>query len=252
MITFLLADSVVCVSRSVEESFGPFLRRFLRKKLVVVRNGIDVSEVGSYASLGQEKRAEWGFGPQEFVIGNVARLIPLKDQETLIRAVSQVCKRHSSVSLVIIGGGPLEKNLKQLVRNLGLQNHVIFLGNVSQTEVYKTLYALDVFVMTSLWEGLSAAVLEAMAAELPVILTDIPSFRETIENGVSGKLVPPKDPDALADAILEMIGSPEKCVEMGTAAKRRVSKEFSIEKSAEGYQRLYRDLLARGGVEVGR
>ncbi|MFC2078686.1 glycosyltransferase [Candidatus Bipolaricaulota bacterium] len=248
MITFLLADSVVCVSRSVKESFGLFSRTLLKKKLAVIRNGIDVSGVESYASFGQEKRAEWGFGPQEFVIGNVARLIPLKDQETLIRAVSQAYKRHSNIRLLIIGRGRLKKSLEKLARNSGLEKSAIFAGNVIQTEVYRTLYALDMFVMTSLWEGLSAAVLEAMGAELPVILTDIPSFRETIEDRVSGRLVPTKDVDALSSTIKEMMDNPREAREMGKAAKERVIRTFSIKETAEAYEALYRELLSRKGI----
>ena len=126
---------------------------------------------------------------------------------------------------------------------LGIEKDVIFTGFVERKRVYKILHSLDLFVMTSLWEGFCAAVLQAMAAGIPIVLTDISSFRETIEDGVSGKLVPPKNPIALAEAIKEMIDDPVKAVRIGEAAQRRVKKEFTIEKTAEAYEQLYRKLL---------
>jgi len=256
-VTFMLVDSIICVSKSVEQSFTLWENMLLNGKKVVIYNGTDVSEINACATELEKKRDQLNIRQDDFVIGNLARLIPQKDQKTLIRAFSKLVKSEPKVKLIIVGGGKLEKSLKKLVRDLGIEDRVIFTGSVERAEVYKILHILDVFVMTSLWEGFCVAVLQAMAARKPVILTDIHPFREAIDDGVCGKLVPVRDPEAITKAILELKKNRKIAREMGEAGRKKVIENFSIQKTVENYEKLYNQLLkrkkiARNGNEKSR
>ena len=242
ILTFPFVDFFVCVSKSVENSFGKLEEKLLRNKKTLIYNGIDVLEVEREKG-NRTQREKMGIKSDEYLIGTVSRLIPLKDQRTLIRAVAEVIKDKPKVKLVIVGKGKLEKELKGFALGLGIEKNVIFTGFVERQRVYKILHSLDLFVMTSLWEGFCAAVLQAMAAGIPIILTKIPSFHETIEDEVSGKLVPLKNPIVLAEVIKEMINNPVRASKLGKVARERVKKEFLIERTAKGYEELYMRLL---------
>ena len=242
-VTFMLVDSIICVSKSVEQSFTSWENMLLNGKKVVIYNGTDVSEIDACATELEKKRDQLNIRQDDFVIGNLARLIPQKDQKTLIRAFSKLVKSEPKVKLIIVGGGKLEKSLKKLVRDLGIEDRVIFTGSIERAEVYRILHIMDVFVMTSLWEGFCVAVLQAMAARKPVILTDIPQFREAIDNGVCGKLVPVRDPEAIAKAILELKKNRKIAKEMGEAGRKKVIENFLIQKTVENYGKLYNELL---------
>jgi len=242
-VTFVLVDSIICVSKSVEQSFTLWENMLLNSKKVVIYNGTNVSEVDDCATQLEKKREQLNIKRDDFIIGNVGRLIPQKDQKTLIRAFSEVVKSEPKVKLIIVGGGKLENTLKKLVRDLDLEDTVIFTGLIERAEVYKILHILDLFVMTSLWEGFCVAVLQAMAARKPVILTDIPPFREAIDDGICGKLVPVRDPKAIAEAILEFKNNPQMAKRVGEAGRKRVIENFLIQKTVENYQKLYGNLL---------
>ncbi|MDA7858004.1 glycosyltransferase, partial [bacterium] len=230
-LTFMFIDSVICVSKSVEESFTLWENMLLNGKKVVIYNGTNISEIDNCAIGLEKKREELNIKQDDFVIGNIARLIPQKDHKTLIRAFSSVLKNEPKAKLIIAGGGKLEKALKRLVKDLGIENHVIFAGLIERNEVYKILHILDLFVLSSLWEGFCVALLQAMAARKPVVLTDIPQFREAFGDDVCGKLVPTEDPEALAKAILELKNNPKRAKEMGEAGRKRVTENFSLQKT---------------------
>lgn len=242
-VTFVLVDSVICVSKSVEQSFASWENMLLNGKKAVIYNGTDVSEIDDCAAELRKLRDQLNIKQDDFVIGNIGRLIPQKHQKTLIRAFSKVVKSESKVKLIIVGGGKLESALKKLVRDLNIEDSVIFTGLIERVEVYRILHILDIFVMTSLWEGFCVAVLQAMVARKPVILTDIPQFREAIDDGVCGKLVPVRDPEAIAKTILELKNNPKVAKEMGEAGRKRVIEKFSIQKTVENYGKLYDKLL---------
>jgi len=249
VMTFLFVDSIVCVSKSVEQSFAWWENLFLTHKRTVIINGIDLPEIDSCLTELEKKRNELNLTQHDFVVGNVARLIPQKDQKTLIRAFSRVVQSDTDVKLIIVGGGKLENILKRLVRDLDIEDHVIFTGLIARAEVYRILHILDLFVMTSLWEGFCVAVLQAMAARKPLILTDIPPFREASDDGVCGKLVPVKNPEAIAKAILELKNNPKMAKEMGETARKRVMENFLIQNTVEDYEKLYNRLLREKNIK---
>ncbi|NLE83212.1 MAG: glycosyltransferase family 4 protein [Chloroflexi bacterium] len=179
-----------------------------------------------------------------FTIGTVGRLAEQKGYTHLLAALPLVLGRHSETKLVFLGDGELRSELEAQTRQRGLEGQVEFAGQVKN--VQERLQGFDLFVSSSLWEGLPTVIMEAMAAGLPVVATDIAGTREMIADGVNGRLVPCGDPLALADAINEMIENPHLRQKISNAGRLAV-KQFSIDEIAKTYLKLYETLLAESG-----
>jgi glycosyltransferase involved in cell wall biosynthesis len=173
------------------------------------------------------------------LIGTVGRLNWAKDQIGLIRAFGQVHARHPHAALVLIGDGELRAHLQQRVNDEGLQQAVHFLGD--RNDVQALLRGLDLFVLSSLSEGYSMALLEACATALPIVATDVGGNGEIVHDGHTGRLVPAGDPPALAEAMLALIQAPQKASACGRAAREWVERNGSLETMAGRYDRLYQD-----------
>jgi glycosyltransferase involved in cell wall biosynthesis len=145
--------------------------------------------------------------------------------------------------LTLIGTGKLEDELRAHARNAGLHDYVVFAG--SRDDVQALLPAFDAFALSSLFEGLSIALVEAMAAGLPCVATAVGGVSEVLEDGVQGRLVPPRNARALAGALAEVAGSPALRAEMSARALERARK-FDIHEAVNQIEDLYDDVLARG------
>jgi glycosyltransferase involved in cell wall biosynthesis len=207
--------------------------RVAESKLEVIHNGVDLNLYRTRfdRSAGAVTRAI-----------HVARLdYPTKDQRTLLRAIRMVVDRRPAFSLDIVGDGPDRPMLEALRDDLQLRRSINFLG--ARTDVHKLLPEADLFVLSSTTEGLPMTILEAMAAGLPVVSTDVGGIAEVVAPGRTGLLVPPQSPGALAAAILELVNEPQRAVTMGLAARRRVEEKFDVRVVAAGYEDVYRRLL---------
>ncbi|MCK8816303.1 glycosyltransferase family 4 protein [Natroniella sulfidigena] len=242
-LTFWLEDGMISVSRGVRKSFNKLEEFLIKDKSYIVYNGVDIEKIEHTKVDKQLEKKKLRNKADEFLIGSIGRLIPQKNQKTLIEAFARVKKSNSGVKLVIIGKGRLEEDLKQFATELGVLEDIIFTGYIERKKVYKILYSLDLFVMTSLWEGFSAVVLQAMATNNPLILTDIPSFREAINDGYSGRIVPIKNSEILAETMEEIINNPKVALNYAKNAKKTVKKNYTIEKTAQRYEELYYKLL---------
>jgi len=171
------------------------------------------------------------------VIGTVGRLTLLKDQVNLIRAFQQVHAAKPDTVLLLIGDGELRELLEDCARNGGVLDHVYFLGD--RNDVHALLQGLDLFVLSSISEGYSLALLEACAAGLPIIATDVGGNFEIIRDGDTGILVPAKDPDALATAMLTLLREPAHAKGLGDAARAWVESNGSLETMASRYMQIY-------------
>jgi glycosyltransferase involved in cell wall biosynthesis len=147
--------------------------------------------------------------------------------------------------VVIVGEGPERARLEAQAAHLGLAEQVHFVGH--QQDVRPWLAAFDVCVLSSDWEGMSNAILEAMAAGLPVVATAVGGTPEVVVDGVTGFLVPPRDPQALADAILRLLRDPDLRRRMGEAGRAHVTEHFSVEQMVHKRERLYEELLKEKG-----
>ncbi|KRF02242.1 glycosyltransferase [Frateuria sp. Soil773] len=209
-------------------------------KTRVVPNGIRVEASGTASAAMRERLLQLLALPASArLIGSVGRLNWAKDQAGLIRAFGRVHARQPQAALVLIGDGELRAELARCARDEGVDGNVHFLGD--RNDVRELLQGLDLFALSSLSEGYSMALLEACAAALPIVATDVGGNGEIVRDGDTGRLVPPRDPAALADALLALLREPARAQAMGRSARAWVERHGSLEAMARRYDRLYRD-----------
>jgi glycosyltransferase involved in cell wall biosynthesis len=223
---------IVAVSADAAE-IARVLERVPASKLMVIHNGIDLS---FYRPSGDERRP----GTRAIC---VARLDTIKDHETLLKAARKVADLRPDFRLDLFGDGPQRASLEELRGRLGLEQIVTLNGQAS--EVRHHLANSDLFVLSSRSEGISIAILEAMAVGLPVVATDVGGNREVVVHGQTGLLVPAGSPDALAEAMRALVDDPGRSSAMGRAGRDRVEREFDVRCTAARYEHLYQELLAR-------
>lgn len=208
-------------------------------------------------------RFQYGIGADELVLLYVARLQGFKDHDTLIRAFALVHAQIHESRLVLAGSGHIERDVRALIGELGLDGFVIMLGETNYDELPKVYAATDIKVISSIYESFCFAALEGMAMELPIVTTDngwvpqllgrgevsgetlLPGYQEPddkIHEYAGGLVVPKKNPEKLAEAILQLAGDREKRRRIGERNRREVVKKYNWEKSAEILEQLYEQL----------
>jgi glycosyltransferase involved in cell wall biosynthesis len=195
-------------------------------------------------SSNRDIRSELGLAPDSLLIGVAAILRVEKALDVLLEAHAQVVRRFDRAHLVIAGDGPCRGELQRLASKLGIDDRVHFLGR--RLDIDSILRAVDVGAMSSDWEGMPLFVFECMAARTALVATSVGGLPEVVEHGRTGLLVPPRDPAALADAIAELLGDPERREQLATAAAERMG-EFTIESVARRFASLYETLVAQAG-----
>jgi glycosyltransferase involved in cell wall biosynthesis len=237
----LFYQQEIGISRSIQERLDNRpAARLLRKKSLYLNNAINLERFAGKTTSKAELRDLLGLPNERFLIGSVGRLSEQKDYQTLVRAAAIVLQNYPAACFVQIGDGEQKQELEHLAAGLGLADRFIFLGRKAGIENY--LAAMDLFVSSSLWEGLPTVILESMASGLPVVATDIPGTRDLIQPGVNGWLAPPGNPAALAQKISEALNSAELRASYA-AQSRQVVNQFSIENVAEQHAKLYQQLI---------
>ena len=212
-------------------------------KVRVIYNGISInSKINVNKAV--NKRQELGLNPSDLVVGNVARLSEEKDHFTLIEAFFKVNKEMENTMLVIAGDGQLKDSLRLKVKSLKLEDKVLFLG--FRDDAQELMYIFDVFTLSSTTEGVSLTLLEAMASEKPVVATNVGGNPEVVTDGVTGFLVPPKEPERMAEAIIRILSDRDMAKRMGEAGRKRVEEKFSLERMVKEYQEIYEDTKTHG------
>jgi glycosyltransferase involved in cell wall biosynthesis len=204
-------------------------------RLRLVYNGVDIDEV--QAALSAKRNHS-----DDYVIGYIGRLVPLKNLETLLASFQLLKVDRPHIRLVIVGDGPERGNLEHQAKHLGLKGRVDFLG--FRDDAAACLGDFDLFVLPSLSEGIPRCIMEAMAASVPVVVSDIPGNRSLVSNGKTGLLFPVGDSRELADKIRYMMDHPDASREMALCGKRKVEDEYSSRKMAREYTGLYYELMA--------
>jgi glycosyltransferase involved in cell wall biosynthesis len=194
-------------------------------------------------------RKTLSLGVNSHMVGFLGFISPVKGLEYLIRSIKLVKEKCNDVKLVIAGGVPPHQQdyyikLKNLVCELKLSKDIIFVDYVEHEKVPLVLRLFNIFVFSSTHEGTPVSILEAMAMEIPVVATDVGGVSEQIVNGETSILVPPKDPEAIAEAIIRLLQNPEERIRMGRRSRKRVQEMFSLEKCVLMYKKLYGDILA--------
>jgi glycosyltransferase involved in cell wall biosynthesis len=241
LIMNFLSSKVVAVSDGEKRLL--IKRGVKKRKISVVYNGIDLAPYTSSEDL-KPLRKELSIKEYFPVVGTVARLTPVKGLTYLLRSIPSVLVSFPDAQFLIVGGGRLQNALKEEAVGLGIEKHVIFTG--SRQDVPPLLKLFDIFVLPSLKEGLPFAIIEAMANAKPVIATDVEGNREVVKDGRSGMLVPPKDPQRLAEAIIHLLKDKEKAARMGNAGFSRVEEKFSDEKFTQNLENVIEDVYRSG------
>jgi glycosyltransferase involved in cell wall biosynthesis len=233
-------DRVVAVGGAVRDALVAN-DGFPGARVGVIYNGIDLTPFAAPDDR-RTVRRELGFGDGEFVIVQVARLDYLKDHATAVRTLARVVPHRPDARLVLIGEGPERDSIREVVRRHGLEAHVRFLG--LRKDVARLLSAADLFLLTSISEGIPLTVIEAMAAGLPVVSTGVGGLPEVVEEGRTGLLAPSGDHDALARTICRLAGDPALREQMGRLGRQRAEAHFSEPRMHTRYGQLYREMLA--------
>ena len=178
------------------------------------------------------------------LIGNIAALVPHKGQRHLLDAMPIVIREVPDARLVMLGEGELRPQLEQQVKQLRLEHHVVMPG--FRSDVLALLKGVDIFVLSSETEGLGTSLLDAMAAGKPCVGTRVGGIPEVIDDGVTGVLVAPHDPPALAAALVKLLKDPTLRERMGEAALVRVAEQFSVERMVDRTVKAYETACAGG------
>lgn len=244
-VTRPLDMKTVAISEGVEREFTGVVHWYepgQRGRWCTIYNGVDVvgfnAQVKAADVTGLESRYELGDEP---VFLNVGRYVPAKSQLDLITAMGHVVSDYPDARLFIVGWGPLEDELRKEVSDRGLAANITLTGRIQHANIHAYYALADVFVTSSRIEGLGIAGLEAMAAELPVVATDVPGLREIVEVGTTGLLVPKNAPNQLADAMMQAVRTNEP---YGTRGYERAAATFDIRKTTSSYVQLYRELCS--------
>lgn len=232
-------DRILCVSGTIREVL---LRDGLPPELPrVVHSGIDPARLHGAPDRREEHRREFRVPAGGALVGNVGHCADHKGQRFLVAAAPAVLERHPGTRFVIVGEGELLEDLRAQARGLGLAERVLFPG--FRSDVPSLLRSFDLFAFPSHLEGLGTSVLDALAAGLPVVATTAGGIPEMIDDGVHGLLVPPRDPAALARALIALLDDPARARRLGDAGRARVLAEFTVERTVEKTLAEYRELL---------
>lgn len=211
------------------------------ERIHCVHSGIDLARIDDAPDLREALREEFEVPAGHTLLANVAHMADHKGQRYLLEAMPKVLAVRPETVCAIVGDGELKGDLMALADSLGIAEQMRFPG--FRTDVPSILKALDLFVMPSHMEGLGTSVLDAMAAGAPVVGTEAGGMPESIIDGVTGLVCPIRDADALAKAILRMLGDPALAKSCAAAARAKVEAEFSTRSMVEGTLRVYRRLL---------
>jgi len=236
--TSFMVDHYIAVSESVKR-YSVQKSKIPVEKVSVIYNGVNVKNHNSLQT--HNVKLPFAIEAKDKILMTVGRLQKQKGHSYLFHAISRVRKEVPRIKLLIIGEGEEENNLKNLAESLDLTDQIIFTG--LRFDVENMLSMARLLILPSLWEGMPNVLLEAMAAARPVIATDVGGVPELVVNGETGILVPPGDSDALASAIIGLLQNELNAKKMGEAGRVWVEKNFSISKTLERTENLYRELL---------
>lgn len=240
----LLCHAIAVDSECVR-SRGLAFRIAPPEKIRVIPMGIDTErfDPGRYRAERAAVRAELGLRADATVIGAVARFVPDKGLDTLLRALGLLAKRFPDVQCLLVGDGPLRDDLRNLSRTLDLEGRIVFAGY--RTDIPRVLSVLDLYMLPTRREGFGVAFAEAMSMEVPVIASRIPPLDEIIVDGQTGVLAAVGDAEAFARAAEPLLAGSDLRMKMGRAARRRVIERFEQSLMCRAYERLFLECAAR-------
>jgi glycosyltransferase involved in cell wall biosynthesis len=214
---------------------------FPAEKVVLIHNGIDLSPVtlGDLAA----KRRQLNLSTGDFLLVTVGRLAEIKNYPLVLKALARARKFAPTLNLIMVGDGPERNKLEEISRNLGISQFVHFLGE--RKDVHDWLAISQAFVLPSFYEGISIALLEAMASGLTVIATRVGGNPEVIMNGINGYLVESEDIDGLSNLFINLAMDVARRDEIGHAARAHVTDKFDLKKTICNYEKIYMKIIGK-------
>jgi L-malate glycosyltransferase len=237
MATCVLANAEAVRSQLVRDGYD-------ERKLAVIRNGIDLPRLDRLEGTGPIRR-EFGIADDSPIITVLSRLNELKGVQYFLDAIPSVLTWFPNARFLIVGDGPARVDLQSYAQSKGYGQAAIFTG--VRMDAPKILQETSISVLPSLSEGLSNVLIESMAAGLPVVATDVGGNPEIVDNGTTGFLVPPRDANALAKAMLQLLSAPQEAARMGSAGRDLIENRFSMVRAVHETQQLYTSLLQSSG-----
>jgi glycosyltransferase involved in cell wall biosynthesis len=239
-----LTDCVVAISPTQRQELVDELRVASSDQTAVIPLGLDLAPF----LIGRPRdaaRARFGLAPQDFVIGYVGRFVPIKALDTLVRAFAALVPHVPGCALLLAGDGPTHAPIEALAVELGVRDRIRFSGWTD--DVAGVYAAIDVCCLSSLNEGTPVAVIEAMAAGVPIVATRVGGVTDVVEDGRTGFLVPAGAPDGLARALRQLAADPDLRRRLGDAGRASVAAKYSVDRLTNAIDHVYRDQLARKG-----
>lgn len=235
-----LTHGFVAVSEDVRQRLQRY-EGLDARRIEVIYNGVAAHPPlapGERAAL----RCELGFAPEDFVVGTVGRFDPIKNLPLLVASLARVGEEIAALRGLLVGDGPLFADIRTQLQQSGLGARVRLTG--FRDDARRLIQCMDLFVLSSLSEGTSMALLEAMAAGVPVAVTAVGGNPEIVIDGQTGWVVPSQSEHALTAAVREAIGAAQKRQRLAEAGRRRVEEHFAFERMIMGYRERYREWLA--------
>lgn len=236
------ADAVMCDCESVKKEIIGMGSSFGAKTEIVYYAGIDLRKFNP-AVDGSAVREKLGWKDEKILI-MTRNFRPIYAVEYFLRALPQVIQKVSDTRVILCGDGPLKETLVNIVRELSLDSHVAFAGHVPNEELVAYLRAADIYVSTSLSDGTSSCLMEAMACALPVVVSDVPANLEWVEHGRNGFIVPRKDSTVLANSIIELLQDAELRKEFRDRNLVMAQERADLEKNLDKLERIYHRLMS--------
>jgi glycosyltransferase involved in cell wall biosynthesis len=216
-------------------------RRISPNKISVIYNGVEMGHYSPDLCDRKEARHSLGIKDDSAVVGTIGRLVYQKGYSYFLKAAKLIHSRKKNVRFVIVGHGPEEENLKRLAESLGISQLCLFAGLRHDTA--RLMSAFDVFVLSSVLEGLPIIIIEAMAMGRPIVATNIEGVREELENNATGLLVPPAEPEALAEGVLALLDDRRKAEHLGREARKDAEFRFDLKDKLIEIEKLYKNIL---------
>ncbi len=239
-LTSVWADKVVAVSDAVKR-YAREKEHIPAGKLMTIYNGIETSRYRLPESARRDSRKEFRISEDELVVGSVGHLTRQKGYRYLLEAAPEIIRKYPRVRFLLAGEGELEDKLRDQCRQAGIEDRVTFIGY--REDIPRVLSAFDIFVLPSLWEGLPVVLIEALAAGLPIVATDVDGNTEVTGREETGLTVSPRAPGSLSRAILSLLAQPELREQLGQAGRLRAEKLFDVKIMVQRYEQLYDNLI---------
>ena len=214
-------------------------------KVVRIYNGVELEAFRPGSQNGSQLKRELGFDPEAPVVGTIGRLVYQKAQDVFLQAASLVVQAVPDAQFLIVGEGPLRPRLERMKEDLGLHT-CRFAG--FRPDIPNMLSIMDVFTLPSILEGLPRVLIEALALARPVVATSIDGVTEIAQHGVTALLVPPGEPDPVADGIISLLKDQGLANRLGEAGRKLAEERFSLSRTVEEVDRFYTTLLQKKGI----